>query len=268
MSRFSSVDFLTELGISFVESAGFSLNVESTKTLTNIFQDYVSGKQNFSTTATSVQSVIGRLDPLIRLKEIIELPEMPLPYRTIDDQGPRKKTRTWTAIEDQRLLAGVARFGVDNWHGVAQFLGSGRNRAQCSQRWSRCLNPKISKKPWSKEEDQKLLQLVEIHGNKAWMKISLLFENRSDVQLRYRWKQLNNCEEKDNSNPEDEDEQPMSLGNSRKFISTPNFMPIKKNQFPSITNFYARGDEEVGSLVLGGQSLNSFLNSFHPKVCE
>ena len=73
---------------------------------------------------------------------------------------------------------------------MAQFVGNSRTKAQCCQRWSRGLDPKISKIQWTREEDQKLLDLVAQYGQKSWTKIAAEFGNRCDVQCRYRYKQL------------------------------------------------------------------------------
>lgn len=102
----------------------------------------------------------------------------------------RKKTRSWTNEEDQRLLMGVHLYGLENWTLVAQFVGNNRTRSMCSQRWIRVLDPKISKSHWTEDEDQQLLQMVQLYGEKSWMKIASKLGNRSDVQCRYHYQQL------------------------------------------------------------------------------
>ena len=143
-----------------------------------------------------IVDAIGRDDPLIRIEEILSLPDEPLPFTGDSDSDAeagspaRRRTRTWTSAEDQRLLGGVIRFGLDNWQAVARYLGNGRNRAQCSQRWARGLNPRISKKPWTPEEDRELERLVRQYGEKSWAKIASIMGNRSDVQCRYHYRQI------------------------------------------------------------------------------
>lgn len=102
----------------------------------------------------------------------------------------RKKTRSWTNEEDQRLLMGVHLYGLENWTLVAQFVGNNRTRSMCSQRWIRVLDPKISKSHWTEDDDQQLLQMVQLYGEKSWMKIASKLGNRSDVQCRYHYQQL------------------------------------------------------------------------------
>lgn len=100
---------------------------------------------------------------------------------------PRKKSRQWSQEEDQRLADAMNSKGSDSWSQIAKMVGNGRTPAQCSQRWNRVLNPKISKLNWSKEEEEKLINLVSSLGTKAWTKISSKMGNRSDVQCRFRY---------------------------------------------------------------------------------
>ena len=104
--------------------------------------------------------------------------------------GYRKKARPWTPEEDQRLINAINANGTENWPLVTSLVGGDRTRSQCSQRWHRVLNPKISKSNWSREEEQKLLNAVQEYGNKAWTRIATEMGNRSDVQCRFRYKFL------------------------------------------------------------------------------
>jgi hypothetical protein len=71
---------------------------------------------------------------LARLIAILNCPEAPLP-----SAGPtgirqdRRRPHPWTGIEDTRLLAGVFRYGLENWSLIAGFVGNDRTRAQCAQ---------------------------------------------------------------------------------------------------------------------------------------
>ena len=247
---FQGLDIMVEVAMSYVESCTSDLSDEVRCILTQSFSDFLHGRINYDDCRNSLMKYVGRDEALVRINEIMTLPDEPLPMYEDPDSGDgqislRKKTRTWTAIEDQRLLAGVARFGVENWQNVAHFLGSGRNRAQCSQRWTRGLNPKISKKSWTKEDDRQLQELVSIHGDKSWTKIAAILGNRSDVQCRYHYKQLQNSGEEENlplrksaitmssdrlintrqeppnSRLTDEQRRPMSLFAGRNFYSSP-----------------------------------------------
>jgi hypothetical protein len=134
-----------------------------------------------------------------RLHKILTVTPDPLPGpsggngKRLDMNGGRNKTRPWDEQEDNRLLAAVRKFGLGNgssWSSVADFVGNGRTRSQCSQRWVRVLDPRISREPWTTEEDNALLELVTRFGEKSWMKVGTMLGNRSDVQCRYRYSQL------------------------------------------------------------------------------
>jgi hypothetical protein len=43
------------------------------------------------------------------------------------------------------------------------------------------------------EEDTRLRELVARHGEKSWIRIASEMGNRSDIQCRYRFKQLDNA---------------------------------------------------------------------------
>jgi hypothetical protein len=102
----------------------------------------------------------------------------------------RRKTQAWTSVEDSRLREAVQRFGTDNWNLVAKCIGTNRTRSQCSQRWQRGLDPRIARTRWTPDEEAKLLKLVAEYGEKSWIRVSQAIGNRSDVQCRYRYHQI------------------------------------------------------------------------------
>ncbi|OHS94663.1 Myb-like DNA-binding domain containing protein [Tritrichomonas foetus] len=106
----------------------------------------------------------------------------------------RRKARSWTQDEDIRLLAGIHLYGLDSWGPVTQFVGGGRTRAQCSQRWFRGLDPRISKVLWTPEEEARLVDAVTRFGDHAWTKVAAALGNRSDAQCRYHFYQLVNIQ--------------------------------------------------------------------------
>lgn len=199
LSKFAGLEYMVDLAVSDVEDSMNDLSKEMKEKLQNLFTSYVYEEISYEKCRQSLLSLIGRDDSLSRIKEIMMIPDDPIPFDEEQEQNNRKydfrmsvrkKNHTWTSFEDQRLLAGVARYGIENWKNIADFVGNGRTRSQCSQRWLRCLNPKISKKSWTNDEDKQLKELVETHGNKSWTKIASIMGNRSDVQCRYHYNHL------------------------------------------------------------------------------
>jgi hypothetical protein len=101
-----------------------------------------------------------------------------------------RRSRIWTDDHDVRLLAGIHRFGLGNWKPIANFVGIGKSSSQCSQRWSRALNPSLRKEQWTAAEDEDLWELVRRNGTHNWAQIAKQMRSRSDVQCRYRFERL------------------------------------------------------------------------------
>ena len=143
---------------------------------------------------TSFTNLVGNANAILGIVNILKVNEQPIPLRKRDMKkifpNGRKMGRNWSSNEDARLLAGIYRYGVDDWKKVAQFVGNGRTKPHCSQRWNRVLNPMLKKDAFTEEEDAKLMNLVKEYGEKSWKKIAEHFMNRSDAQCRYRYVQL------------------------------------------------------------------------------
>jgi hypothetical protein len=136
-----------------------------------------------------LEALIGTSEPLRKLESMFN-PNRPMsPILFAKPKAPPVRNRAfrWTPDDDARLVAAVDVHGVDHWPDVASELGGGRTKAQCAQRWFRCLDPNISKCTWTSEEEQRLIDLVASHGNKAWVKIARELGGRSDVQCRFRF---------------------------------------------------------------------------------
>lgn len=163
--------------------------------LCRVVSDYLKQIITYNQAHAVFLALVGASDPIDRLREILEVPDESIPFTGEEDEPnnpnmARRKMRTWSSYEDTRLLAGIYRYGVDNWAPISKFVGNGRTRAQCAQRWARGLNPRICKDTWDPKEDMRLLSLVQQFGDKAWTRISASLGNRSDVQCRYHYHQL------------------------------------------------------------------------------
>ncbi|XP_054130733.1 myb-related protein B isoform X2 [Melozone crissalis] len=80
-----------------------------------------------------------------------------------------------------------------------------RSDQQCQYRWLRVLNPDLVKGPWTKEEDQKVIELVKKYGTKQWTLIAKHLKGRLGKQCRERWHNHLNPEVKKSSWTEEED---------------------------------------------------------------
>jgi hypothetical protein len=186
---------LVDIAMSYVRSPMGSSETFDLSPVRQTLTSFIKNELTYSECCDVLTPILGTSEPISKVLTILEVPDNPLPIPVaFSHPSPphqiRAKTRTWSAAEDQRLLAGVHRFGLDDWPAVAAFVGSGRTKAQCAQRWHRGLDPKISKSHWSADEDEKLVKLVCDLGQKSWSRIAGQLANRCDVQCRYRFKQL------------------------------------------------------------------------------
>ncbi|KAM7459388.1 hypothetical protein LguiA_036382 [Lonicera macranthoides] len=102
--------------------------------------------------------------------------------------GPtRRSTRgQWTPEEDEILCQAVKRFNGKNWKKIAECFKD-RTDVQCLHRWQKVLNPELVKGPWTKEEDEIIIQLVSEYGAKKWSTIAQHLTGRIGKQCRERW---------------------------------------------------------------------------------
>ncbi|RWS25877.1 myb protein-like isoform X4, partial [Leptotrombidium deliense] len=92
----------------------------------------------------------------------------------------------WTKEEDDRLKHYVSTYGETDWSKISSFFVD-RSDLQCQQRWDKVVNPSLVKGPWTKEEDDKVIELVRKYGPKKWTLIAKHLKGRIGKQCRERW---------------------------------------------------------------------------------
>uniref|UniRef100_A0A4W3GDL4 MYB proto-onco like 1 n=1 Tax=Callorhinchus milii TaxID=7868 RepID=A0A4W3GDL4_CALMI len=110
----------------------------------------------------------------------------------------------WTPDEDEKLKKLVEENGTEDWNFIANHFVN-RTDVQCQHRWQKVLNPELIKGPWTKEEDQKVIDLVQKYGPKRWSLIAKYLKGRIGKQCRERWHNHLNPEVKKSSWTEEED---------------------------------------------------------------
>ncbi|CAG00659.1 unnamed protein product, partial [Tetraodon nigroviridis] len=106
--------------------------------------------------------------------------------------------------QDEKLRKLVEQHGTDSWKSVTHHF-PGRTDGQCQHRWQKVLNPELVKGPWTKEEDQKVIDLVQKYGPKRWSVIAKHLQGRIGKQCRERWHNHLNPEVKKSSWTQEED---------------------------------------------------------------
>ncbi|XP_057463117.1 transcription factor MYB3R-2-like isoform X2 [Actinidia eriantha] len=102
--------------------------------------------------------------------------------------GPTRRSSQagWTEEEDNLLSEVVKKYNGRNWKKIAACI-PGRTDVQCLHRWQKVLNPELVKGPWTKEEDDRIIELVEKYGCKKWSFIAKFLPGRIGKQCRERW---------------------------------------------------------------------------------
>ncbi|XP_068933877.1 myb-related protein B isoform X1 [Petaurus breviceps papuanus] len=122
----------------------------------------------------------------------------------VQEQRENKCKVKWSHQEDEHLKALVKQYGQQDWKFLASHFPN-RSDQQCQYRWLRVLNPDLVKGPWTKEEDQKVIELVKKYGTKQWTLIAKHLKGRLGKQCRERWHNHLNPEVKKSCWTEEED---------------------------------------------------------------
>ncbi|KAE7998069.1 hypothetical protein FH972_002647 [Carpinus fangiana] len=101
-----------------------------------------------------------------------------------DDSGLKKGP--WTPEEDQKLVKYIQKHGHGSWRALPKLAGLNRCGKSCRLRWTNYLRPDIKRGKFSQEEEQTILNLHAVLGNK-WSAIAGHLPGRTDNEIKNFW---------------------------------------------------------------------------------
>ncbi|GAA0184362.1 hypothetical protein LIER_31650 [Lithospermum erythrorhizon] len=92
----------------------------------------------------------------------------------------------WSPEEDEKLINHITKFGHGCWSSVPKLAGLQRCGKSCRLRWINYLRPDLKRGAFSQEEENLIIELHEVLGNK-WSQIAVQLPGRTDNEIKNLW---------------------------------------------------------------------------------
>ncbi|CAL9079526.1 unnamed protein product [Musa textilis] len=101
--------------------------------------------------------------------------------------GSRLRKGLWSPEEDEKLMNYMLGNGQGCWSEVARNAGLQRCGKSCRLRWINYLRPGLKRGAFSLQEEELIIHLHSILGNRLWSQIAARLPGRTDNEIKNFW---------------------------------------------------------------------------------